>query len=207
MVQKARFFSLLLIHILILLHVYVWKSSSIGSVDFQEFFHSFLKLGVINSGVLLVLFAFGFTLVFGRFFCGWACHFGAIQELSSYILKKLNIKTITIDSRLVTILPIIILLNYYVLPNAYHALQNPWPTIEISLNEPEIWAFLPGMLIGSLTFAVDGFLIVYFLGKKGFCRFLCPWGAFLKIPNALALFKVRKTDTDFGGKQRQAPQP
>ena len=34
-----------------------------------------------------------------------------------------------------------------------------------------------------LTFLIDGFLIVYFLGKKGFCRFICPWGAFLKIPN------------------------
>ena len=170
MVQKARIFSLLLIHILILLHVYVWKSST-------------------------VLFAFAFTQIFGRFFCGWACHFGAIQELSYYILKKLNIKTITIDSKLVTLLPIIILLNYYVLPNVYHAMQNPWTSIEITLNEPDIWAFLPGMVIGSITFAVDGFMIVYFLGKKGFCRFLCPWGAFLKIPNALALFKVRKTDT------------
>jgi len=43
-----------------------------------------------------------------------------------------------------------------------------------------------------LTFIVDGFLIVYFLGRKGFCRFLCPWGAFLKIPSSLAMFKVRK---------------
>ena len=32
------------------------------------------------------------------------------------------------------------------------------------------------------------------MGKTGFCRFLCPWGAFLKLPNSLALFKVRKTD-------------
>ena len=109
MIQKARFASLFLIHVLILLHVYYFGSSKIGSIDFQEFFHSFIKLGVINAGVILVIFAFIFTLFFGRFFCGWACHFGAIQELSSYILKKLNIKTITIDSRLVTILPIIIL--------------------------------------------------------------------------------------------------
>jgi len=56
---------------------------------------------------------------------------------------------------------------------------------------PEIWAFLPGFVIGTLTFVVDGFLIVYFLGRKGFCRYLCPWGAFLKLPNSLAMFKVR----------------
>ena len=184
---------MILIHVLILMHVYVWKSSVIGSVDFQEFFHSFLKLGIINAGTLLVLVAFTFTLVFGRFFCGWACHFGAIQEFSYYILKKLKVQTFTIDSKLVTILPFIILLNYYVIPNAYHAFQNPWSSITVTLNEPEIWAFLPGFLIGTMTFLIDGFLIVYFLGKKGFCRFICPWGAFLKIPNSLALFKVRKT--------------
>ena len=192
MILKLRVTSLIAIHILILLHVYYFGSDVVGSIDFQEFFHSFIKLGVINAGVILVFLAFATTLIFGRFFCGWACHFGAIQELSYYILKKLNINTITINSKLVTILPFIILLNYYVIPNFYHSLQNPWQ-ISISLNEPEIWKFLPGFIIGLLTFIIDGFLIVYFLGKKGFCRFLCPWGAFLKIPNSLAFFKVRKT--------------
>ena len=55
---------------------------------------------------------------------------------------------------------------------------NSFMGASIKLNEPEIWAFLPGWIIGGLTFLVDGFLIVYFLGRKGFCRFLCPWGAF-----------------------------
>ncbi len=193
MVQKARFGSLFLIHVLILLHVYYFGSEKVGSIDFQEFFHSFIKLGVINAGVILVIVAFSFTLFFGRFFCGWACHFGAIQELSWSILKKLNIKPKTIDSKLVTILPLIILLNFYILPNILHAFKNPWSNIQIILNEPDIWAFLPNFIIGTLTFFIDGFLIVYFLGKKGFCRFICPWGAFLKIPTSLSFFKVRKT--------------
>ena len=86
------------------------------------------------------------------------------------------------------------MLNFYLVPNIYHAYQNQdtW-NVTIELNEPEIWKFLPGFIIGLLTFFIDGFLIVYFLGKKGFCRFLCPWGAFLKIPTALSFFKVRKT--------------
>jgi len=193
MVQKFRIASLIVIHILILLHVYYFGDQIIGSIDFQEFFHSFLKLGIINTGVILVIAAFIFTLLFGRFFCGWACHFGAIQELCWYILKKFNVKTKTVNSRLVTLLPVIILLNFYIIPNIYHAFTNPWDSITVTLNEPEIWKFLPGFIIGSLTFFVDGFLIVYFLGKKGFCRFLCPWGAFLKIPTALSFFKVRKT--------------
>ena len=193
MVQKARFGSLFLIHVLILLHVYYFGSDKVGSIDFQEFFHSFIKLGVINAGVILVIVAFSFTLFFGRFFCGWACHFGAIQELSWSILKKLNIKPKTIDSKLVTVLPLIILLNFYILPNIFHAFKNPWSNIQVILNEPDIWAFLPNFIIGTLTFFIDGFLIVYFLGKKGFCRFICPWGAFLKLPTSLSFFKVRKT--------------
>lgn len=192
MVQKLRIFSLILIHILILLHIFYWGDQVIGSIDFQEFFHSFLKHGVINAGVLLVIFAFIVTLIFGRFFCGWACHFGAVQELSWFILKKMNIKPKTIDSKLVTFLPLLILIHLYIVPNLFFTGNANW-SISIKLNEPSIWAFLPGLIIGILTFIIDGFLIIYFLGRKGFCRFICPWGAFLKLPNSLALFKVRKT--------------
>ena len=193
MVLKLRILSLIAVHGLILLHIYYFGSDIIGSIDFQEFFHSFIQLGVLNAGTILVILAFLTTLIFGRFFCGWACHFGAVQELSWFILKKLNIHTKTIDSKLVTILPFIILLNYYIAPNVINAILNPWNEIIVKLNAPDIWAFLPGFIIAILTFFIDGFLIVYFLGKKGFCRFLCPWGAFLKFPNSLAFFKVRKT--------------
>ena len=79
MIQKLRISCLITIHILILLHIFYWGDNIIGSIDFQEFFHSFIKHGIINAGVLLVILAFLFTLIFGRFFCGWAFHFGAIQ--------------------------------------------------------------------------------------------------------------------------------
>ena len=192
MIQKIRIFTLISIHILILLHIFYWGDNVVGSVDFQEFFHSFIKYGIINAGVVLVIFSFIITLIFGRFFCGWACHFGAIQELAWFILKKCNIKPKTIDSKLVTFLPLLILLHLYIMPNLFVAANSDWD-ISIDMNEPAIWAFLPGFIIGTLTFIIDGFLIVYFLGRKGFCRFICPWGAFLKLPNTIALFKVRKT--------------
>ena len=191
-VVKLRIIVLVLLHVLILTHIYYFGSDVIGSIDFQEFFHAFVKHGVLNSGGILVLIAFMTTLVFGRFFCGWACHFGAIQELCWWLLDKMGLKPKTMDSKLVTALPLIILLNFYVIPNILFAVDHPWQ-LSLKLNEPEIWEFLPGWAIGSLTFIIDGFLIIYFLGRKGFCRFICPWGAFLKLPNALAMFKVRKT--------------
>jgi len=194
MIQKFRVASLIGVHLLILAHIYIFGDEIIGSLDFQEFFHAFIKLGIINSGVLLVIVAFIITLIFGRFFCGWACHFGAIQELAWWMMKKMGISPRTINSSVVTILPLFILLNFYLAPNLIHALHTPWEDIHVNLRMPEIWAFLPGFVIGTLTFIVDGFLIVYFLGRKGFCRYLCPWGAFLKLPNSLAMFKVRNTE-------------
>jgi len=194
MIQKLRIGVLLLLHVLIFLHIFVFEDDIVCSIDFQEFFHAFIKHGILNAGAILVIIGFMTILIFGRFFCGWACHFGAIQEFSWWILKKLNINPITINSRLVTILPIILLLNYYFIPNIIYAFNNPWE-LNIKLNEPDIWEFLPGWLIGILTFFIDGFLLVYFLGRKGFCRFLCPWGAFLKFPNSMSMFKVRKVDT------------
>ena len=193
MIQKLRITSLVGIHLLILLHIYIFGDNIIGSLDFQEFFHAFIKFGIINAGVVLVILAFITTLIFGRFFCGWACHFGAIQELAWWLMKKMGITPRTVNSSLVTILPLFILLNFYIAPNLAHALNSPWEGITLNLGIPEIWAFLPGFVIGTLTFVVDGFLIVYFMGRKGFCRYLCPWGAFLKLPNSLAMFKVRNT--------------
>ena len=192
--QKYRFISFVSIHILILVHVLWIKNSVVGSFDFQEFFDRFIGAGVLNAGSIMVIFAFFSTLIFGRFFCGWLCHFGAIQELAWWVFDKFGIKPKTINSRLITFLPLFILFNFYIIPNISKAM-SPDSNWQLSLNlaYPEVWTFLPGIVIGSLTFLVDGFLIVYFLGRKGFCRFVCPWGAFLKLPTSLSAFKVRKT--------------
>ena len=192
--QKYRILSFIIIHILIFFHVIWAENSFLGSFDFQEFFDRFLGEGILNAGALMVIFAFFLTLVFGRFFCGWLCHFGAVQEFAWWIFDKFGIKTKTINSRLMFFLPLFVLFNFYIIPNISHFFysDSQW-NLSFNLAYPEVWTFLPGFVIGSLTFIVDGFLIVYFLGRKGFCRFVCPWGAFLKFPTALSMFKVRKT--------------
>jgi len=192
--QKYRVISFIVVHILILVHVLWFKNAVLGSFDFQEFFDRFIGMGILNAGSIMVIFAFFSTLIFGRFFCGWLCHFGAVQEFAWWVFSKFGIKPKTINSRLLTFLPLFVLFNFYIIPNLSKAL-NPNSDWQLSLNlaYPEVWTFLPGVVIGVLTFVVDGFLIVYFLGRKGFCRFVCPWGAFLKIPTSLSTFKVRKT--------------
>ena len=192
--QKYRIISFAAVHILIFIHIFWAKAYFLGSFDFQEFFDRFLGEGVLNPGAIMVIFAFIFTLIFGRFFCGWLCHFGAIQEFAWKVFSLLGIKPKTINSRLITFLPLFILLNFYIFPNLFLMINdsNEW-SLSVDLTYPKVWTFLPGLIVGILTFVIDGFLIVYFLGRKGFCRFVCPWGAFLKAPTALSMFKVRKT--------------
>ena len=94
----------------------------------------------------MVMLAFISTLIFGRFFCGWACHFGALQEFSWWILKKMDITPKTINSSLVTILPLFILLNFYITPNLIYSIKTPWNEVMVDLGMPEIWEFLPGFV-------------------------------------------------------------
>ena len=97
--QKYRVLSFIIVHLLIFFHVLWAKNSFLGSFDFQEFFDRFLGEGVLNAGSLMVIFAFFFTLLFGRFFCGWLCPFGAMQELLAKFAKFIKVKQIEISHR------------------------------------------------------------------------------------------------------------
>ena len=131
--QKYRIISFVLVHLLIFIHIIWFQNSFLGSFDFQEFFDRFIGHGILNAGSIMVIFAFFSTLIFGRFFCGWLCHFGAIQELAWWMFSKMGIKPKTINSRLVTFLPLFILFNFYIVPNLSHAIygSESW---QVSLN-------------------------------------------------------------------------
>jgi NAD-dependent dihydropyrimidine dehydrogenase PreA subunit len=56
------------------------------------------------------------------------------------------------------------------------------------------WETFPGPGVAALTFLVDGFLIVYFLGAKGFCTYGCPYGAVFNLADRVAAGRIRVTD-------------
>lgn len=47
-----------------------------------------LEEGRINAGFLLFAGLIATTLIFGRWFCGWACHVVALQDLCAWLLVK-----------------------------------------------------------------------------------------------------------------------
>jgi Fe-S-cluster-containing hydrogenase component 2 len=62
------------------------------------------------------------------------------------------------------------------------------------MTTEELWATFPGPIMTVATLLVVGFLIVWWLGAKGFCTHGCPYGAFFAVADRLAPVRIKVTD-------------
>ena len=127
-------------------------------------------------------------ILFGRgLFCGWLCPFGAIQEFSGLIAKKLKIKRWKIHTRWhkhLQKLKYLLLLgiigaSFYSLTLAETLAElEPFKT-SITLYFIRDWQYVIYALI---------LLILALKVHKFYCRYLCPLGACLAILGAMPIF-------------------
>lgn len=191
-----RAFALILVHILILIHIAQWliTGETMTPLEPSEAMQT-LELGYINAGFILFLIAILATLIFGRFFCGWACHVVAYQDLCGWIMRKLGRKPKPFRSRLLIYVPLFAALYMFVWPQILRIWEGrPFPPLVYHLTTQHFWDTFPGFWIGALTFIVCGGLMVYLLGNKGFCTYGCPYGGFFAPVDRLATGKIRVTD-------------
>ncbi|MBL8755177.1 MAG: 4Fe-4S binding protein, partial [Planctomycetes bacterium] len=104
--SRRRMWVLVAVHLLIGLHIlhWLWTGSTITPVEPSEAMQT-IELGRINAGFILFLVLIVGTLVFGRFFCGWACHLVALQDLCAWLLAKVGLKPRPVRSRLLVFAP------------------------------------------------------------------------------------------------------
>ncbi|MDO5630314.1 MAG: 4Fe-4S binding protein [Paracoccus sp. (in: a-proteobacteria)] len=130
-------------------------------------------------------------------YCGWLCPFGALQELTNQIGRKLRIPQITvpwfIHERAWAIKYVIFLglfgVSLMSLERAEHLAEvEPFKTA-IILNFQRSWPFL--LYVGALL--VAGLFI-----ERFFCRYLCPLGAALAIPARIRMFDWLKRYKECG---------
>lgn len=150
----------------------------------------FLRIGTgsvlqLDSFVLSMLGLCGFTILFGRFFCGYVCAFGSLGDfvyaLSGLVQKKLlhrkkqfqlPEKFIPLGQKLKDlILAVIVLLCA---ANQYGKLSgtNPW----------EVFSRLTALKLPPVGFGIGIALFLLIvagmaLHPRFFCQFLCPMGA------------------------------
>ncbi|MEM7453010.1 MAG: 4Fe-4S binding protein [Planctomycetota bacterium] len=184
------------VHVIILIHIshYLMSGRTVSPVEPSEAMYT-IELGKVNAGAIFFAAAILSTAVFGRFFCGWACHIVALQDLCSYLLRKIGIKPKPLRSRLLIVVPFVVAFYMFMWPTVYRLwIGSHHPGFSNHLLTVTFWKTFPGPVISVLTFLVCGGLIVYLLGNKGFCTYGCPYGAFFSVADRVAAGRIRVTD-------------
>lgn len=161
----------------------------------NSFSLSKVQMFIIPIAVVLIL-----TVFFGRFFCGWFCAFGALNDLMFIISKKIFKNKFKINK---TINSKLRYLKYVILA---FIVIFVWTLKIVSVDKYSPWdAFAQVSEIFKGNFSMPiAFLILFLIIigamfiERFFCRYLCPLGAILGILAKLKLTKIAKPHSNCG---------
>ena len=184
------------VHVLFGIHVAHWliATRTLAPLELNEVMYTF-ELGIVTAGFLLMTLAALSVLVFGRYFCSWACHVLALQDLSAWFLDKIGIRPKPVRSRLLRVTPFVAVFYMFVWPQIDRLLRGETaPQLHVAAGDDawasfvtdDFWRNLPGPWIATGTFLICGFLIVYLLGSRAFCANACPYGAVFNLLDRIA---------------------
>lgn len=193
---------LIAFHVAIAIHIAHWliTGRTVTPVEPSEAM-AFSKAGIVNAGLIFFAGAILITALFGRWFCGWACHLVALQDFCRWLLEKIGIRPRPLRSRLLGLVPYFAFVYMFLWPAAYRLwLGDSLGVRGSELTTTAFWETFPGWVVGALTLAICGFATVYFLGAKGFCTYACPYGAAFYLAEKLSPLRVRvNEDCDASG--------
>ena len=150
-----------------------------------------IEMTAFVSALLLVC---AFTIVFGRFFCGFACAFGslgdAMHAIYGIICKKRKKKPRCMKPELAKKLVLIkygilLLIALCCFAGVYQKARgtSPWDVFSmLHAGNFRLSSYIPGIVLLVLI------LVGMFFEERFFCRFLCPMGAvFSLLPSCRSL--------------------
>lgn len=194
---RWRFAVLIGVHALIAIHIAHWLSTgkTVSPLEPSEAME-FAKNSVVNAGLIFFAITILSTLILGRWFCGWACHLVALQDMSRALLLKMGIRPRPLRSRWMALVPFAAAFYMFLWPLIYRVwIKDPITVAGVEFETENLWAtFTTSWLWGGITFFVAGFLVIYFLGAKGFCTYACPYGAVFASVEKFSPGRIRVTD-------------
>jgi uncharacterized protein with FMN-binding domain len=174
----------LLYQVTVLIIFGFWLNTLVTEIDLLN-----LSLGTLPSleanplRYLMIGFVSITALLFGQAYCGYVCPFGALQELisrlgrfcylRSYATRKLDIQL----RYLKFILLALLLVTFWITGNWLWVSFNPMQHI--------FSGHFNGWMVAITFFSLTGALFYY----RFWCRYFCPFGAFLALSNKLAFLK------------------
>ena len=153
----------------------------------------------VTSFVAALIVLCVYTIVLGRFFCGFACAFGslgdAVRALYVFICKKLKKKPITMKAAVVKKLQVV---KYFVLAiiavtcftGVYSKAKgfSPWDVFSmLHARNFKLGGYTLGVVL--LVLIVIGMCFQ----ERFFCRVLCPMGAVFSLLPVLPFFSLHRT--------------
>ncbi len=141
-----------------------------------------------------VLIPIGFTVVFGRFFCGWLCPAGLIYSLVDQVAEVLKNFGFPLrrNRRFYPWLKYWVLLAGILLSVllGWVSLSVIYPPAIVG-RELLYWIAMGGTGAG-MAFFVATVLFDLLVVRRGFCRFLCPGGALYIVLGHFRWFRVQR---------------
>jgi len=133
---------------------------------------------------------FGLTL--GRFWCGWACPFGMVQDLVLWIRRRQDfVKLPRVGWTKFLVLGVVLFLAWLATDTLF---CKVCPAGSLFAAIPQ-WFVSPELPFGLffyihlLTLAIS--LVAFFLIGRFWCRYLCPLGAIFGAFNPSSILKVK----------------
>ena len=156
------------------------------------------------QGLVTLAILFAVTALWGRFFCGYLCSFGAMQELLAFVSKKLVPRKKRISAAADRILKFLKYAVLFATVLLVWALQlpvdssfSPWGVFGmlISGNGSVMLSAIPTVGFAILV----AILIASFFVERFFCRYLCPLGALFTPLSRGRLFRIRRKESACSG--------
>jgi NosR/NirI family nitrous oxide reductase transcriptional regulator len=204
--KNARVFYIFRMSFLVVTLVFLgwYANAQLSVVNLMALFGSLVngfswQAFLLDPLTFILWFALAAALLFwGRgAYCGWLCPFGALQELTNQIARKLHIPQWTLPwglhERLWPVKYMIFLALFGVslmsVEQAEHLAEiEPFKTA-IILKFVRAWPFV--------AYAV-ALLVAGLFVERFYCRYLCPLGAALAIPARMRMFDWLKRYRDCG---------
>jgi polyferredoxin len=161
-----------------------WSALKAFFTDLSYRWKGFSRSIALTAGITAASF------LMGRFFCGYICPIGAMQDFFKFAGNKLRLKEIKFSDKpellKYLVLIIIIVLSILGMGNLISPL-SPWLAY---LN------IFVGLRLQTGTLILLLIILVSLIGRRIFCRYFCPLGAFQSLLYAIGPVKIKKGTCD-----------
>lgn len=162
------------------------------------------SFGGLFPQILLVFVVFLVTALWGRFFCGFLCSFGMMQELLFFFSKRALFKKARMPGQFDAVMKylkygilVLITAGVWILALPVDSSWSPWGVFGmlVSGNLSVVSRAIPTVGFVLLLAIAAGSLFA----ERFFCRYLCPLGALFALTSGKRLYKIRRrSDTCTG---------